>query len=315
MSRFTIHDLAATIDARAASGGEASYTRKLLDKGAAHCAKKLGEEAVETVIAAIGNDREHLIAESADLLFHLLVLLKSRGVGLDEVEAALAQRTTMSGLQETTARVLQALLARWSPRPKVDLVTTDGFLYPNAALERLGLMQKKGFPASYDLPLLLSFLSDIKSGRRGVRAPVYSHLSWDIVPNQWQEVDQPDILIVEGVNVLQTGRLPRDGKAVPVVSDFFDFSVYIDADEAVLREWYVKRWLTLRDTAFHDPRSYFHRYAPLSDEEAIATATAIWERTNLANLEENILPTRPRATLILKKGADHVIETVALRRL
>lgn len=222
---------------------------------------------------------------------------------------------SVAGGKSTTARVLQALLARWSPRPKVDLVTTDGFLYPNAVLERLGLIQKKGFPASYDLPLLLSFLSDIKAGRRHVRAPVYSHLSWDIVPNQWQEIDQPDILIVEGVNVLQTGRLPRDGKAVPVVSDFFDFSVYIDADEAVLREWYVKRWLTLRDTAFTDPQSYFHRYALLSDEEAIATATAIWERTNLANLEENILPTRPRATLILKKGADHVIESVALRRL
>ncbi|TMJ52654.1 MAG: type I pantothenate kinase [Alphaproteobacteria bacterium] len=222
---------------------------------------------------------------------------------------------SVAGGKSTTARVLQALLARWSPRPKVDLVTTDGFLHPNAVLERLGLIQKKGFPASYDLPLLLSFLSDIKAGRRHVRAPVYSHLSWDIVPNQWQEVDQPDILIVEGVNVLQTGPLPRDGKAVPVVSDFFDFSVYIDAEEAVLREWYVKRWLTLRDTAFTDPKSYFHRYAPLSDEEAIATATAIWERTNLANLEENILPTRPRATLILKKGADHVIETVALRRL
>ncbi len=222
---------------------------------------------------------------------------------------------SVAGGKSTTARVLQALLARWSPRPKVDLVTTDGFLYPNAVLERLGLIQKKGFPASYDQPLLLSFLSDIKAGRRKVRAPVYSHLSWDIVPNQWQEVDQPDILIVEGVNVLQTGRLPRDGKAVPVVSDFFDFSVYIDADEAVLREWYVRRWLTLRDTAFTDPKSYFHRYALLSDEEAIATATAIWERTNLANLEDNILPTRPRATLILKKGADHVVETVALRRL
>ncbi len=217
--------------------------------------------------------------------------------------------------KSTTARVLQALLARWSPRPKVELVTTDGFLYPNAVLERLGLIQKKGFPASYDLPLLLSFLSDIKAGRRNVRAPVYSHLSWDIVPNQWQEVDQPDILIVEGVNVLQTGPLPRDGKAVPVVSDFFDFSVYIDAEESVLREWYVTRWLTLRDTAFADPKSYFHRYALLSDDEAVATATAIWERTNLANLEDNILPTRPRATLILKKGADHVIETVALRRL
>jgi type I pantothenate kinase len=217
--------------------------------------------------------------------------------------------------KSTTARVLQALLARWSPRPKVDLITTDGFLYPKAVLERQGLMQKKGFPESYDLPRLLNFLSDIKSGRHAVRAPVYSHLTYDIVPNQWTEIDQPDILIVEGVNVLQTGPLPRDGQAVPVVSDFFDFSVYIDADEAVLRNWYVKRFLSLRDTAFHDPRSYFHRYALLSDEEATATATAIWERTNLANLEDNILPTRPRATLILKKGADHGIESVALRRL
>jgi type I pantothenate kinase len=217
--------------------------------------------------------------------------------------------------KSTTARVLQAMLARWSPRPKVDMVTTDGFLYPNAMLERQGLMQKKGFPESYDLPLLLSFLSDIKSGRAKVRAPVYSHLTYDIVPHQWIEVDRPDILIVEGVNVLQTGPLPRDGKAVPVVSDFFDFSVYIDADEAVLRQWYVRRFLALRDTAFTDPRSYFHRYALLSDDEAIATAVAIWERTNLANLEDNILPTRPRATAILKKGADHVVETVALRRL
>ena len=217
--------------------------------------------------------------------------------------------------KSTTARVLQALLARWSPRPKVDLITTDGFLFPNAVLERQGIMQKKGFPESYDLPTLLSFLSDIKAGRRRVRAPVYSHLTYDIVPNKWVEIDQPDILIVEGVNVLQTGRLPRDGKAVPFVSDFFDFSVYIDADEAVLRNWYIKRFLALRDTAFTDPRSYFHRYALLSDEEATATAIAIWERTNLANLEDNILPTRPRATLILKKGADHVVQSVALRRL
>jgi type I pantothenate kinase len=217
--------------------------------------------------------------------------------------------------KSTTARVLQALLARWSPRPKVDLVTTDGFLFPNGVLERLGLMAKKGFPESYDKPTLLSFLSDIKSGRRPVRAPVYSHLTYDIIPQQWIEVDRPDILIVEGVNVLQTGPLPRDGKAVPVVSDFFDFSVYIDAEEPVLRDWYVRRFLALRDTAFHDPRSYFNRYALLSDEEATATALAIWERTNLANLEENILPTRPRATLILKKGADHVVEQVALRRL
>jgi type I pantothenate kinase len=222
---------------------------------------------------------------------------------------------SVAGGKSTTARVLQALLARWSPRPKVDLITTDGFLFPNAVLERQSLMQKKGFPESYDLPTLLSFLSDIKAGRPRVRAPVYSHLTYDIVPNQWVEIDQPDILIVEGVNVLQTGRLPRDGKAVPFVSDFFDFSVYIDADEAILRQWYVTRFLALRDTAFTDPKSYFHRYALLSDDEAIATGTAIWERTNLANLEDNILPTRPRATLILKKGANHQVQSVALRRL
>jgi type I pantothenate kinase len=217
--------------------------------------------------------------------------------------------------KSTTARVLQALLARWSPRPKVDLITTDGFLYPNAVLERRGLMQKKGFPESYDLPTLLSFLSDIKAGRRMVRAPIYSHHVYDIIPHESIVVDQPDILIVDGVNVLQAGPMPRDGKAVPFVSDFFDFSVYIDAEESVLRNWYVERFLALRDTAFHDPRSYFHRYALLSDDEATATALAIWERTNLANLEDNILPTRPRATLILKKGGDHVVETVALRRL
>jgi type I pantothenate kinase len=217
--------------------------------------------------------------------------------------------------KSTTARVLQALLARWSPRPKVDLVTTDGFLFPKAVLERQGIMQRKGFPESYDTQMLLQFLSDIKAGRRPVRAPVYSHLTYDIVPNEWTEIDRPDILIVEGVNVLQTGRLPRDGKAVPVVSDFFDFSVYIDAEEPVLRQWYVKRFLALRDTAFTDPRSYFNQYSLLSDEEATATAIAIWERTNRANLEDNILPTRPRATLILKKGADHSVESVALRRL
>ncbi len=217
--------------------------------------------------------------------------------------------------KSTTARVLQALLARWSPRPRVDLVTTDGFLHPNAVLEREGLMEKKGFPESYDLQALLAFLSDIKAGRRPVRAPVYSHLTYDIVPGGGIEVDRPDILIVEGLNVLQTGRLPRDGKAVPYVSDFFDFSVYIDADEPVLREWYVERFLALRDTAFHDPRSYFHRYANLSDEKATETALSIWKRINLVNLEENILPTRPRAQLILKKGRDHVIETVSLRRL
>src|SRR5271155_1338413 len=199
--------------------------------------------------------------------------------------------------KSTTARVLQALLARWPNVPKVDLITTDGFLYPNAVLEREGLMEKKGFPESYDLPTLLRFLSDIKAGRRPVRAPVYSHLVYDVMPNHWVEIDRPEILIVEGLNVLQTGRLPRDGKEIPFVSDFFDFSVYLDADEDVLRQWYVQRFLALRETAFRDPKSYFHRYSQLTDDEAVKTATSIWTRINLVNLHDNILPTRQRADL------------------
>ena len=217
--------------------------------------------------------------------------------------------------KSTTARVLQALLERWPNVPKVDLVTTDGFLYPNAVLEREGLMEKKGFPESYDLPALLRFLTEVKAGKRPARAPIYSHLIYDVIPNQWVEVDRPDILIVEGLNVLQTGRLPRDGKAIPFVSDFFDFSVYIDADEDVLKSWYVDRFLTLRGTAFRDPKSYFHRYSSLSDEEAVETATGIWERINLVNLHENILPTRQRSDLILNKREDHMVEQVALRKL
>jgi type I pantothenate kinase len=217
--------------------------------------------------------------------------------------------------KSTTARVLQALFARWPNVPKVDLITTDGFLYPNAVLEREGLMDKKGFPESYDLPALLRFLSDVKAGRRPARAPIYSHLVYDVIPNQWVEVDRPDILVVEGLNVLQAGRPPKDGKAIPFVSDFFDFSVYIDADENVLKSWYVDRFLALRGTAFSDPKSYFRRYAKLTDAEAIETASAIWESINLVNLHENILPTRQRSDLILTKGDSHVIEGVALRKL
>src|SRR5919106_1006384 len=173
--------------------------------------------------------------------------------------------------KSTTARVLQALLARWPNVPRVDLVTTDGFLYPNAVLAREGLMEKKGFPESYDLPALLRFLTDVKAGRRPARAPIYSHLIYDVVPNQWVEVDRPDILIVEGLNVLQTGSFPKDGRAIPFVSDFFDFSVYLDADEDVLKAWYVDRFLTLRSTAFRDPKSYFHRYSKVTDDEAVTT--------------------------------------------
>jgi type I pantothenate kinase len=217
--------------------------------------------------------------------------------------------------KSTTARVLQALLTRWPNTPKVDLITTDGFLYPNAILSQESLMEKKGFPESYDLPELLRFLSGIKAGVRPMRAPVYSHIVYDVVPNERIEIDRPDILIVEGLNVLQTGRPPKDGKAIPFVSDFFDFSVYLDADEEVLKRWYVDRFLALRLTAFRDPMSYFHRYSTLSDDEAVTTATSIWNRINLLNLHENILPTRQRADLILKKEESHFVSEVTLRRL
>ena len=217
--------------------------------------------------------------------------------------------------KSTTARVLQALLARWPNVPKVDLITTDGFLYPNAVLEREGLMERKGFPESYDLPALLRFLTEVKAGRRPARAPVYSHLVYDVKPNEWEVIEQPDILIVEGLNVLQAGPPPKEGKAVPYVSDFFDFSIYLDASEDILLRWYVDRFLTLRGTAFSDPKSYFNRYSKLSDEEAVETATSIWSRINLVNLHENIQPTRQRADLILTKGESHLIEEVALRRL
>ena len=217
--------------------------------------------------------------------------------------------------KSTTARILQRLLARWPKHPKVDLVTTDGFLLPNSILEREGLMTRKGFPESYDLPAILRFLSDIKAGKRNVTAPIYSHLTYDVLRDHTVTVDQPDILIVEGLNVLQTGRPPRDGRGIPNASDFFDFSIYIDADLEDLQTWYIERFFTLRDSAFRNPKSYFHRYAALDDREARETATRIWETINLVNLRENVLPTRPRADLVLRKGADHFIRSVFLRKL
>ena len=217
--------------------------------------------------------------------------------------------------KSTIARVLQALMSRWESSPKVDLVTTDGFLYPNAVLERDNLMRRKGFPESYDLPALLKFLSEIKAGKGKVTAPLYSHLVYDVVPGETITIDQPDILILEGLNVLQTSRMPRDGNAVPFISDFFDFSIYLDADKELLAQWYVERFMRLRATAFQNPESYFHRYASISDEQALAYAHDLWTNINLLNLVETIYPTRPRADLILKKGASHRIETVYLRKL
>lgn len=217
--------------------------------------------------------------------------------------------------KSTTARILKELLARWPGNPNVELVTTDGFLFPNAVLEAQGLMERKGFPESYDINALLAVLTDIKAGRPRVDAPVYSHLTYDIVPGERQVIEQTDILIVEGLNVLQSGDLPPGGEAIPFVSDFFDFSIYIDAEEAEVRRWYVERFMRLRETRFRDPKSYFHKYADLNDMEALATAQGLWDRINLVNLMENILPTRPRADLILRKGADHAIRQVALRKL
>ena len=216
--------------------------------------------------------------------------------------------------KSTTARVVQALLAHWPNHPRVDLITTDGFLFPNRILETRGLMGRKGFPESYDVRRLLQFLVDVKSGQPETKAPVYSHQLYDIVPDFLQTVRQPDIVIVEGLNVLQTG----DGRKSPprtFVSDFFDISIYVDAAEEHVRQWYVDRFLKLRETVFQDPASYFHRYSGLTDEEARSTALQIWTDINGRNLKENILPTRERAHLILEKAFDHTVTGVKLRKI
>jgi len=215
----------------------------------------------------------------------------------------------------TTARILKALMERWEGSPKVDLVPTDGFLLPNAVLAEHGLMERKGFPESYDYYALVDFLTDVKSGVGGVSAPVYSHLTYDRVPGETITVDHPDVLIVEGLNVLQTSRLKSERPPVPFVSDFFDFSIYMDADEADLERWYLTRFNRLKETRFRDPRSYFHKYAGISDDEAERFARGLWERINLKNLRDNIRPTKLRADLILRKGADHRIAEVALRKI
>jgi type I pantothenate kinase len=216
--------------------------------------------------------------------------------------------------KSTTARILKALLGRWPSSPKVDLVTTDGFLYPNTELDKRGLMERKGFPESYDRVRFLKFLSEVKAGRPRVTAPVYSHLIYDVLADETITIDRPDILIVEGLNILQPGEWPRSGRPIVFASDFIDFSVYIDATEPALRQWYVERFLRLRDTAFRDPNSFFHRYSRLTEAEAVDRAISIWASINLPNLIENILPTRGRADLILTKAADHSIDQVSLRR-
>jgi type I pantothenate kinase len=210
--------------------------------------------------------------------------------------------------KSTSARVLRALLTRWDSHPRVDLITTDGFLHPNRELQRRGLMHRKGYPESYDRRALLRFVTEVKSGAPVVRAPVYSHTKYDIVPGEFIEVRQPDILIVEGLNVLQTG--PR-----LMVSDLFDFSLYVDARIEDIEQWYVERFLELRSTSFSNPNSHFAHYADLSDKAARLAAREIWTSINRPNLVENILPTRPRATLVLRKNSDHSIQRLRLRKI
>ncbi len=216
--------------------------------------------------------------------------------------------------KSTTARVLQQMLAHWPEHPHVALVTTDGFLYPNAELERRGLLQRKGFPESYDRRALLRFVVDLKSGKDEVEAPTYSHLTYDRLPEATVVVRRPDIVIVEGLNVLQPARVREDGSPGLTLSDFFDFSVYVDAGRDKIRAWYVERFLRLRETAFRDPGSYFSKYAAYSQGEAIREAERIWDTINGPNLVENILPTRSRATLVLRKDRDHSVRYVRLRK-
>jgi type I pantothenate kinase len=217
--------------------------------------------------------------------------------------------------KSTTARVLQQVLAHWPEHPNVALVTTDGFLLPNAELERRGILHRKGFPESYDRKALLKFVIDIKSGKDEVEAPIYSHLVYDVVKDRKVVVKRPDIVIVEGLNVLQPARTRDDGRTGLAVSDFFDFTVYVDAGTSHIRDWYVERFLRLRETAFRDPGSYFSKYGALSHDEAVAEATRIWDSINGPNLAQNVLPTRSRATLVLRKDKDHSVRYVRLRKL
>lgn len=217
--------------------------------------------------------------------------------------------------KSTTARLIQSLLQHWPSRPKVDLITTDGFLHPNAVLNARDLMKRKGFPESYDRKRMIRFLSDVKGGKPEVKAPVYSHFVYDVVDGDHVIVDQPDILIFEGLNVLQTPQLGQGKGPTPVASDYFDFSIYVDAPADSIEAWYIERFMRLRETAFTDPASFFHKYSTYSDDEAVQTAKGLWTEINLVNLKENIRPTRGRAGLILHKGQDHLVEDVSLRRL
>ncbi|ADN74457.1 pantothenate kinase [Ferrimonas balearica DSM 9799] len=262
-------------------------------------------EAVYLPLSRLLNLYVHSSQRRGDVLQQFLGRRPSKGPYIISVAGSVAVG------KSTTARILQALLQRWPEHPQVELVTTDGFLYPLEELKRRDLLKRKGFPESYDIRMLLDFVKEVKSGRR-TAAPLYSHLSYDRIENTQQEINNPDILILEGLNVLQSGMDYPDGDR-PFVSDFVDFSIYVDAPESLLKSWYIDRFISFRDGAFKDPNSYFHHYAQLSEGEARKTASKIWDDINGPNLNNNILPTRERATLILSKGEHHRIEKIRLR--
>lgn len=274
--------------------------------------ERINHEEVTDIYLPVAKLVNYYVSATQELHSATTKFFKNRG---DKMPFIVGIAGSVSAGKSTSARVLRELLARWPSHQRVDLVPTDGFLLPNAELERRGLMQRKGFPESFDQARLLRFVADVKAGRPKVEAPVYSHFSYDIVPNEKIVVDRPDILIVEGLNVLQPAKLPRHGEAVPFVSDFFDFSIYIDADPAIIEQWYVTRFLRLCQTSFRDKSAYFYRYSKLTREQAIAQAIKLWRTINLVNLKKNILPTRQRANLILSKGAGHRVQTVSLRKL
>lgn len=273
--------------------------------------EELSLEEVRTIYLPLARLINYYIDEN---LKRQEVLHKFLDVEAPKVPYIISIAGSVSVGKSTSARILQALLSHYPEDRRVDLITTDGFLYPLATLEAKNLLKKKGFPESYDIHRLIAFVSDIKSGKRNVKAPIYSHLTYDIIPDKFNTVDQPDILILEGLNVLQSGMNYPASPHNVFVSDFVDFSIYVDAEETLLKEWYIDRFLKFRRSSFSDPNSYFHHYAALSEKEAIETASKIWDEINGLNLKKNILPSRERANLILQKGHNHEIEQVKLRK-
>ncbi|WP_243389225.1 type I pantothenate kinase [Conservatibacter flavescens] len=270
--------------------------------------EELSLDEVSTIYLPLARLLNYYIDEN---LRRQTVLHRFLGVQKPKVPYIISIAGSVAVGKSTSARILQSLLAQWPHTRKVDLITTDGFLYPLATLKERNILHKKGFPISYDTPQLIQFMADLKSGKPQLQVPIYSHLTYDILPNQFNIIDQPDIFILEGLNVLQTGN---NHPNQIFVSDFVDFSIYVDAEEPLLKEWYIRRFLKFRKGAFTDPNSYFKHYAELSEQEAIETASHIWDSINGLNLHENILPTRERANLILTKGKDHSVEQVKLRK-